>query len=45
MLTIWGQANCYAKFIIIMYFVLPVLFIFLAYVVEEGGQEKCLKKR
>lgn len=39
MLQIWGQANSYAKFVIIMYFVLPVLLIFLA-CMAEGGCEK-----
>jgi len=35
----WGQANNYAKFIIVMYFVLPALLIWLAWVAEKGGEK------
>ncbi len=37
MSAIWGQANSYAKFIILLYFALPVLLIFLACIAETEG--------
>ena len=37
MMQIWGQANIYAKFVIIMYFALPALLVFLAWLAETEG--------
>lgn len=37
MLQIWGQANSYARLMIIMYFALPMLLIFLTCVAETEG--------
>lgn len=36
MLQIWGQANIYAKFVIIMYFAIPAALIFLTCIAEGG---------
>ena len=38
----WGQANLYAKFIMILFFVLPALLIWLTWVAERetGGKNE-----
>lgn len=37
MMQIWGQANAYARFVIVMYFALPALAVLLAWVAETEG--------
>lgn len=37
MLQIWVQANSYARLMIIMYFALPALLVFLAWLAETEG--------
>lgn len=38
-LQIWGQANNYARLIIVLYFIIPTALIFLTCVAEGGGQK------
>ncbi len=35
----WGQANLYAKFIMILFFVLPAVLVWLTWIMEREGQE------
>ncbi|MFW5649126.1 MAG: hypothetical protein ACOCG5_08565 [Candidatus Alkaliphilus sp. MAG34] len=37
MMVMWGQANCYAKLILILFWVLPALAIWLTWIAEKGG--------
>ena len=40
MMVMWGQANCYAKLILILFWVLPALAIWLTWIAEKETEEK-----
>ena len=40
MMVMWGRANTYAKFIMIMFWVLPALAIWLTWIAEKETEEK-----
>ncbi len=39
MMQIWGQANTYARLMIVLFWMLPALFIWLTWVAEKGGEK------